>query len=153
MFWNAIASTPTVAAHVNAPNNGTIPVFNTGGMLVANASTTLYSGNLLGVIADPQTGALSVSDYAWTGSDNNGNASTVFNGITPGPLGYSGPESGTTLGGNRWEARTGSMIRIVRRPTISALRAIVTHRRPQPTGLSLLCFTWLGLGLRRRCTK
>jgi hypothetical protein len=74
--WNAIASTATVNANTNAPNGGSIPVYNTMGQLVANAAAPLYSETLFGPnseslinpIAYTQTAVLLPSNtpYGWT---------------------------------------------------------------------------------------
>lgn len=69
--WHAIASTATVNAILNAPNDGSIPVYNTAGQLVANSANPLYSGSLIWGINYTQTGALvGESTYIWTGTDS-----------------------------------------------------------------------------------
>ena len=54
--WHAIASTDAVTANLNAPSSGTIPIYNTAGLLVADASSPLYSGQLLNPIDFDQYG-------------------------------------------------------------------------------------------------
>jgi hypothetical protein len=56
--WNAVVSTSASIASVNAPNDGSIPVFNTRGMLVAYLGTGLYSGSLINPIEYDQAGDL-----------------------------------------------------------------------------------------------
>jgi hypothetical protein len=75
--WNAIASTGSVNANANAPFVSSIPVYNTLGQLVANATYPLYDqGVVPGSRENPlytQTGGTQSSPYAWTGSNSAGN--------------------------------------------------------------------------------
>jgi hypothetical protein len=90
--WNAVVSTATVNANVNAPNDGSIPVYNTAGQLVANAAIPLYSGSpLINLIDYTQTGAPNAyTTYGglfhpvWTGTDATGTADPDYPmGATP----------------------------------------------------------------------
>lgn len=94
--WHAIVSTSGHSATVaslpinavdNAPSTPSIPVYNTHGELVANASTPLYSGSLLHAIDYNQSGGINGNIYVWTGSNSTGTARTDLS--TPGALGFS----------------------------------------------------------------
>ncbi len=77
--WTAIASTLTVSASANAPNNGTIPVYNTAGQLVANSLSPLYGSTLYNPIDYTQFGASPpINGFGdtcvWTGTNDYGAA-------------------------------------------------------------------------------
>lgn len=89
--WHAIASTwengNILEAIQNAPFTSSIPVYNTAGQLVANASTPLYSpsGVILNPIEYDQHGNLQAT-YVWTGSGFDGTADNPLgNGNVFGP--------------------------------------------------------------------
>jgi hypothetical protein len=53
--WAAIVSTPGIDANVNAPALG-LPIYNTQGIKVADATNGLYSGSLLSAVRFDQFG-------------------------------------------------------------------------------------------------
>ncbi len=75
--WKAIASTESVAANVNAPNDGSIPVYNTDGQLIADSDVPLYSGGRIlnfGPIYTQNGSYISTtgSYWVWTGTSSFG---------------------------------------------------------------------------------
>ena len=96
--WHAIASVSgdihgvgIADANQNAPFTPSIPVYNTAGQLVANATTPLYGGTLIHPILYDQFGN-SNSTGVWTGSNSDG--------TTDAPLGgeslYGSPDIGVS---------------------------------------------------------
>ncbi len=72
--WNAVASTDTVDANVNAPS-GTLPVYNTAGQEVAAAGVGIYLGALNNLVGFDQFGGVATEaqdNDVWTGSDSTG---------------------------------------------------------------------------------
>lgn len=76
--WHAVVSTVTVPAIVNALNDG-LSVYNTQGILVANAATGIYNGSLLSPVQYTQFGNAR-SSQVWTGA-------TSIGGIPDNPMG------------------------------------------------------------------
>ncbi len=78
--WNAVVSTPTVNANVNAPSSG-LPVYNTAGELVAPASTGLYTATHLAPISDAaNTYGSNIQLLVFTGSNALGTAQSPAGG-------------------------------------------------------------------------
>jgi hypothetical protein len=72
--WNAVASTDSVDANVNAPS-GALPVYNTAGQQVVGPGVGLYSGALDNLVAYDQFGnfaTVAQEENVWTGSDYQG---------------------------------------------------------------------------------
>ena len=75
LTWNAVASTSSVAANVNAPS-GTLAVYNTDGQEVTAVGVGVYTGALENLVAFDQFGNFNTaaqSNKVWTGSDSSGN--------------------------------------------------------------------------------
>ena len=73
-IWNAVASTDTIDANVNAPSVA-LPVYNTAGQQVTGPGVGIYTGVLDNLVAYDQFGNFAVDADAsnvWTGSDDQG---------------------------------------------------------------------------------
>ena len=79
--WNAVVSTNTVNANVNAPSAPGVPIYDTQGELVASGATGLYTSNLLLPILYNQNGDAIFDDSIWTGSTSAGVADQPLGGI------------------------------------------------------------------------
>jgi len=145
--WTAIASTPTVAANVNAPFSSAIPVYNTLGLPVATSACPLYSGNLLNYgIYINQYGVRTVNDESvWTGTCVTGNP-----GIPVYPLGSTtgtatfGLDFGYSQGVWLTELDTQTNVGL---PMYALSAPITVGAVPEPTSLTLLGTALLGLGV------
>ena len=94
--WDAVASTASVAANVNAPS-GSYPIYNTAGQLVS-VGNSIYSGSLANPVGyDAAGNPVGESTPVWTGSNADGTAAT---GQT---LGTAFPVEGNpTVTGSSW---------------------------------------------------
>jgi PEP-CTERM motif len=148
--WNAVGSTATVNANVNAANvkvgGSYLPVYDTQGNIVSDqASGGLYSGSLL---APPNYDQDGVSFFppadggvnVWTGSTQFGNG---FAGNTLGDAIAATGGSGFTDG--RW-ASAGAFA-ITTAISLYALSALITAV-PEPSSFILLAIATAGLLLR-----
>ncbi len=71
--WTAIGSTQTVHAMDNAVTYANVPIYNTGGQLVASDSASLWSGAIDSPIIYNQDGLLApAAQPVWTGSSSDG---------------------------------------------------------------------------------
>jgi hypothetical protein len=150
--WNAIASVAGRDATINAPSDGTYPVYNTAGQLVEPAGpSNLYGGlsaTLLNLPDFDQNGIQETANV-WTGT-------SVFGILPPGPfpiLGISAPLYGVdNLSGlGQWidddatAANTNTF-------ALYALSAPITSPVPEPGSFVLFILGTIGLlvGQRRR---
>jgi hypothetical protein len=151
--WNAVGSTATVNANVNAANvkvgGSYLPVYDTQGNIVSDqASGGLYSGSLL---APPNYDQHGVSFFppanggvnVWTGSTpfGNGFAGNTLGNATGAATGGSGFTDG------RW-ASAGAFATTTQ-ISLYALSAPITAV-PEPSSFILLAIATAGLLLRRR---
>ena len=155
--WNAIGSTDAVNANVNAPNNGSIPVYNTNGQLVADSSDPLYSGQgIYNSIDYQQDGSISQNFYVWTGSDVHGDLCPITNNSWTNVLGLGDPlvEEGVIPpypGNTAWLFSGGCSVGSTY--PLYALSSPITVPTPEPSTLTLLTAGALGLlgyGWRQR---
>ena len=138
--WNAIGSTSTVDANVNAPNNGSIPVYNTAGQLVANSAQPLYSSDLYDPVSYTQFGQETTDTSVWTGSTSFGSSYLVP------PLGSAGPEYGfCTYTSDTW-LYYGPYAGNFQPMGLYALSSPITVV-PEPATLTLSGSALLGLGV------
>ena len=153
--WNAVASTDTTDANVNAPS-GTYPVYNTAGQLVADAGVGIYTGVLQHLVAYDQFGNLATEaqdNNVWTGSDYTG---TGIAGNTLG--GFGDAEIGQfALDGTWLQFTTAVKISEVAfsRP-FYALSTALTLPAPEPSSIVLGLFAMAGLtavAIRKRRTR
>jgi len=153
--WNAIGSTPTVNADVNAPSGGAIPVYNTAGQLVADASHRLYSlPDHYNPIAYDQFGDLGPTT-AWTGSViPSSDLDTPFPIPLGSPLEFGGFSA--DWGNTRSTSRSWMYAGVSDQSSILSLYALSSPINvvPEPATLTLLGTAVLGLlYLRRRQSR
>jgi len=145
--WKAIASTNSVNARTNAGLSFTTsspPIYNLAGELVANHNVDLWDGSIGSTINITQSGAVSLDERTWTGTDDDGTTMSLA------ALGYAG---GFSMMGDT-EGLTAGWIRRTSDPqsfshpmyAISGELTVV----PEPTMLSLLLLTAWPLVCRRR---
>ena len=135
--WDAVGSTATVNANVNAQNvmvdGSYLPVYNTQGIEVSGIAG-LYSGSLLNVVDYNQNGVLQSSVEVWTGSTTAGVGDGAF------VLGNT-PEEGTEFGDS--QLKTAAWIEFLRQNstaahTLYALSTPLTVPTPEPATITLL---------------
>jgi hypothetical protein len=139
--WHVIASTEAVDANVNAPNDGTIPVYNTAGQLVSDIDTPLYSGAIINPIAYDQYGDW-LDSLVWSGSFATGERTASYDlgaagtAVWPCQAGRSGDTDQGWLFYAPWDQ--GSI-------PVYALSSPITVPVPEPSTLALLGIAAIGL--------
>jgi hypothetical protein len=131
--WQAVVSTPTVDANVNAPAAG-IPIYNTSGQFLSSGS--IYSGSNFNNSIYNQYGLPSSTHDVWTGSLPDGTASpnSLGNQLLPG-------QTQTAVAGNNLQIG-GNAITYSQQPTSTAMHLYalsspitVPSPPPPPPGL------------------
>jgi len=150
--WNAVVSTPTINANVNAQVTG-FPVFNTQGNTLASPTMGLYAG--LGLLTDvisdqygntaPLTG--NFGPNVWTGSNAFGY--TVFQASPVGgdPNGFATQGYGTEFVANQWInfTESGPLSTAYHIYALSSPITVV----PEPSSIVLVVAAALLCGIRR----
>jgi hypothetical protein len=170
LTWNAIVSTASENANVNAPSSGSIPVYDTQGNLITNPGQSLYgmssaTPGLFGIEYD-QNGNLVANNISiegtpspimWTGS------SDIGVGVSGETLGSSNPIMTLVSGyGQGWlDGEPLTLFHLVGSPppTVSslfpvyALSSPITFTAPEPSSIMLAAVGCVGLaawGWRRQ---
>jgi hypothetical protein len=151
--WQAVASTATVSANVNAPSTGEYPIYNTRGQLVAPAGTSLYSAAYqasFSGIFDDQYGNIPPGNsvYVWTGSTASGDP------YPSRPLGSDDPILGYTDAGNSITLAFSVGANTYEAHLYGLSGPIIYAAAPEPATLTMLGTGFLAFGgwplLRRR---
>ena len=150
--WHAMASTfengDIQDPRQNAPFTSSIPVYNTAGQLVANATTPLYSvsGTILNPIGYDQFGNAQNS-YVWTGSGYDGTPDDPLGGQ---PYSYGQPDLGYSDYQSFWLGGSGGFANSTNVYPLFALSSPITV--PEPSTIALLLMGLLaGVFFLRRC--
>ncbi len=160
--WDAVVSTPTVNANVNAPSIPGLPIYGTQGQLVALGQTGLYTDALINEPTFADGGPVPGSYLLWTGSFSSGVRATNNHMMGGFPIAVGHPGlynyQGHWLDDGLWPRQpfdTGYQ----RDLPFYALSSPITVPTPEPSTLTLLVSALLVVGgmrllqLRRGTTK
>ena len=157
--WRALVSTATKSASTNidcSPSCGSIPIFNLDGTEVASSANNLFGasdGAMITPIDSFQDGSLANLDccqYVWTGSNDDGTASTGS-----GPVGSTGgtAELGSSSFGYVDGEISDDTTATYQLWAISGELVYEPTGVPEPTTLALLASGGLAAGLLRRLRR
>lgn len=150
--WRAIGSTATVQAHVNAPAQAGIPIYNTHGQVVVSDAQDLYANvSLTNPINYDQFGTFSTFRYIFTGSTPLGERFDPYYLGSPDGSSIIGYNSNTNF---QWIDSNGAITQTYGFASLYALSDPITVPVPEPSSAVIFGAAILGLlgwRCRRKC--
>lgn len=143
--WSAIASTPTVNAidNTGTSGGGGVPIFLVdGATIIANDYADLWDETIDSPISQDQDGALPLTQFVWTGTDDDGTG--LYGLPVTRPLGGGGASAlgRLDLTNAAWiRASVVSQDNLFRLYGLSSVQTVSSAAVPEPSSLILLALT------------